>query len=51
MTLQENFIKHLKSYYLSFWNYSKKTQMKETFKTHVNEAIITLLPKPDKDTT
>ena len=26
-------------------------QMKENFQTHVNEATITLLPKPDKDTT
>ena len=51
MASQVNSIKHLeKSYHRSFSNHSKQLQRKEHSQTH-SEATITLISKPDKDTT
>ena len=52
MASQVNSIKHLeKSLHPSFSNSSKNLQRKETLPNSFYEATITLMPKPDKDTT
>ena len=47
----QNSMKHLKSLHLSFSNSYKKIAKEAILSNSFSESIITMIPKPDKDTT